>query len=199
MGRTSNARQRLIGAICDLIWETSYSAVTIDAICERAEVRKGSFYYFFDSKADLAAHAIAALWESQKPEIDEIFSTHQPPLVRLTNYFGSIYLKQKSKQAHFGRVLGCPYFTLGAEGALDPKILKEVQKVLSCYTQYFESAIRDAQLAGDITKGDSWARARCIFSLYEGTMTRARIQNEVELLHDLPGYVLQLLGARASA
>lgn len=199
MGRTSDARQRLIGAICDLIWETSYSAVTIDAICERAEVRKGSFYYFFDSKADLAAHAIAALWESQKPEVDDIFAAHEPPLVRLTHYFESIYHKQKDKQAHFGRVLGCPYFTLGAEGALDEKILQEVQKVLSCYIRYFESAIGDAQAAGDIANGDTKARARCVFSLYEGTMTRARIQNDVELLHDLPGYVLQLLGARATA
>ncbi len=199
MGRTSDARQRLIGAICDLIWETSYSAVTIDAICERAEVRKGSFYYFFDSKADLAARAIAALWETQKPEIDAIFSVESPPLVRLSRYFESIYNKQKDKQAHFGRVLGCPYFTLGTEGALDEKILQEVHKVLSCYIQYFESAIDDAQSAGEISKGDTHARARCIFSLYEGTMTRARIQNDVDLLRDLPGYVLQLLGARATA
>ena len=119
--------------------------------------------------------------------------------MRLTQYFESIYHKQKNKKGQFGRVLGCPYFTLGAEGALDEKILHEVQKVLSCYIQYFASAIGDAQTAGEIPKGDTQARARCVFSLYEGTMTRARIQNDVELLRDLPGYVLQLLGARATA
>jgi TetR/AcrR family transcriptional regulator, transcriptional repressor for nem operon len=30
-----------------------YAATTVDAICEKAELTKGSFYYFFDSKEDL--------------------------------------------------------------------------------------------------------------------------------------------------
>jgi TetR/AcrR family transcriptional repressor of nem operon len=199
MGRISDARQRLINAVCDLVWENGYNAVTIDAICERAGVKKGSFYYFFDSKADLAAHAIAALWESQKREIDKIFSREVPPLERLTSYFEAIYRKQRDKKEQFGRVLGCPYFTLGAEGSLDEKILCEVQKVLTSYVQYFESAIRDAQAAGQIVNGEAKTSARCVFSLYEGTITRARIQNDLDLLYDLPGYVLQLLGASSAA
>jgi AcrR family transcriptional regulator len=30
-----------------------YAATTVDAICEKAELTKGSVYYFFDSKEDL--------------------------------------------------------------------------------------------------------------------------------------------------
>ena len=48
MGRTSDADERLKDAALALIWEESYGAVTIDDICNRAEVKKGSFYYFFD-------------------------------------------------------------------------------------------------------------------------------------------------------
>ena len=58
MGRTSDANERLMDAALDLIWEESYGAVTIDDICKRADVKKGSFYYFFDSKAALAT----AIW-----------------------------------------------------------------------------------------------------------------------------------------
>jgi len=50
MGRVSDAKQRLMDAVLDLIWSGSYGSTTIDDICEKAGVKKGSFYYFFDSK-----------------------------------------------------------------------------------------------------------------------------------------------------
>lgn len=197
MGRVSDAKQRLIRAVSELMWETSYSAVTIDAICARARVKKGSFYYFFHSKADVAAQAVTALWEARRPELDAIFSPVNPPLERLVHYFESVYLRQQDTKARHGRVLGCPYFTLGAQaGALDENVLLQIQGILAGYAKYFESAIRDAQGQGLVQIVDPAVSARCIFSLFEGTMTRARIQNDPELLRDLPDYVLQLLGVR---
>ncbi|MBC8096206.1 MAG: TetR/AcrR family transcriptional regulator, partial [Akkermansiaceae bacterium] len=49
MGRVSNAKERLMKALTELIWTGSYGSTTIDQICERAGVKKGSFYHFFDS------------------------------------------------------------------------------------------------------------------------------------------------------
>ena len=68
MGRTSDARQRLMQAVIELIWTGSYGRTTIDHICERAGVKKGSFYYFYDSKASLAAWAIDAEWQAFRPK-----------------------------------------------------------------------------------------------------------------------------------
>jgi TetR/AcrR family transcriptional repressor of nem operon len=62
MGRVSDARERLMNAAQDLIWENSYGSTTVDAICDRANVKKGSFYHFFDSKSDLAVQAIDTYW-----------------------------------------------------------------------------------------------------------------------------------------
>ena len=76
MGRVSDAKQRLMDAVLDLIWSGSYGSTTIDQICEKAGVKKGSFYYFFDSKAELAAEAIEASWQEKRSELDGIFS-HQ--------------------------------------------------------------------------------------------------------------------------
>ncbi len=75
MSRTSTANVRLMAAAIDLMWEESYGAVTIDDICTRAEVKKGSFYYYFTSKADLAVAALEHLWaEEWKPSMDSQFS-----------------------------------------------------------------------------------------------------------------------------
>ncbi len=85
MGRTSDAKERLMDAALDLIWEESYGSVTIDDICKRAEVKKGSFYYFFSSKSELAVAALERMWlQSWKPSMDQRFSPSIDPLTRLT-------------------------------------------------------------------------------------------------------------------
>src|SRR5471030_1104271 len=92
MGRTSDADLRLKQAALDLMWEESYGSVTIDDICQRANVKKGSFYYFFKSKADLAVAALEKLWsETWKPSLDRCFSSTLEPLERLTNHLDAIY------------------------------------------------------------------------------------------------------------
>ena len=53
-------KEHLTDAAMDLIWENSYGATSVDAICERAGAKKGSFYYFFKSKSELAAAALEA-------------------------------------------------------------------------------------------------------------------------------------------
>ena len=40
MGRVSDAKERLMEAVRDLIWAGSYGSTSVDDICERAEVRK---------------------------------------------------------------------------------------------------------------------------------------------------------------
>jgi len=60
MPRVSDMKERLTDAAMDLIWENSYGSTSVDAICERAGAKKGSFYYFFKSKSELAAAALDA-------------------------------------------------------------------------------------------------------------------------------------------
>ena len=59
MGRVSDAKEKLMEAVSELIWTGSYGSTTIDQICEKAGVKKGSFYYFFKSKSELAAAAVS--------------------------------------------------------------------------------------------------------------------------------------------
>src|SRR5271170_6545594 len=105
MGRKSDARLRLMDAAYELIWENSYGAVTIEAICERANVRKGSFYYFFDSKSDLASFAIGEWWEQRRAEIEEFFKKEVPPLERMRKYVDYVADRQIKECEKNGRVL----------------------------------------------------------------------------------------------
>jgi len=129
MGRVSDAKERLMDAVRDLIWSGSYGSTTIDQICERAGVKKGSFYYFFDSKADVAVTAIDAEWQRRRPELDALFSPTIPPLERLKRYCDYGRKFQVEIKAKFGCVLGCPLFTLGAEvSTQEDKLQKKIQE-----------------------------------------------------------------------
>src|ERR1041384_7574725 len=99
MGRVSDARERLMQAVQQLIWEGSYGSTTIDQICDKAGVKKGSFYYFFESKADLAAVAVDAEWQKRRTDLDAIFSSTVPPMERLVNYCNYGYQIQSEIKA----------------------------------------------------------------------------------------------------
>src|SRR2546422_4016559 len=102
MGRVSDARERLLKATVELIWQESYGAVTVDAICERAGVRKGSFYHFFKSKDELVLAALDADWESRRPILDRLFSPSKPPLERLRDYFAYVHDRQWEVRSKYG-------------------------------------------------------------------------------------------------
>src|SRR5665213_3366464 len=102
MGRVSNAKERLMEAVLELIWTGSYGNTTIDHICKKADVKKGSFYYFFDSKADLAASAFEANWRVKRAELDSIFSAAVPPLERLQKYCHFSFRFQTEMKSKYG-------------------------------------------------------------------------------------------------
>jgi TetR/AcrR family transcriptional repressor of nem operon len=195
MGRVSDAKERLMEAVRDLIWAGSYGRTTIDQICEKAGVKKGSFYYFFDSKADLAEAAIAQEWERKRPELDSLFSPTIPPLERLKRYCEYGYRFQQEIRSKCGCVLGCPLFSLGAEiSTQEAKLQKKVQSILDYKRKYLETAIRDAHAAGVIHAPDAAAKAKTLFVYYQGLLTQARIENNLEILCDAMRGTYDILG-----
>jgi TetR/AcrR family transcriptional regulator, transcriptional repressor for nem operon len=197
MGRVSDAKQRLMDAVLDLIWSGSYGSTTIDHICEKAGVKKGSFYYFFDSKSELAAEALEASWVDRRVELDGIFSATVPPLERLKRYCDFTYKFQHDIKAKYGRVLGCPQVSLGCEVCTQEDVLqKKIQGMMDQKRMYLESAVRDAHAAGLIHAPDPAAKARMIFAYYEGVLTQARIQNDVEVLRETASGMFAMLGVK---
>lgn len=201
MGRTSNADQKLMDASLELMWEESYGSVTIDDICKRAGVKTGSFYYFYKSKADLAAAALEKLWnEEWKPMLDQVFSPSIDPLLRLSSYLGTIHGKVAEQKKQHGRVLGCPIFSVASEVSTQEVDVNAVGRdILARKRRYYESTIRDALAQGVIEPCDPAEEALALFGLIEGMVSQARIMNDPEILQKLPEMALGLLRVKAAA
>lgn len=197
MGRVSDAKERLMKAVGELIWTGSYGSTTIDQICDQAGVKKGSFYYFFESKADLAAAALDAEWSARRPELDALFSATIPPLERLRKYCEYGFRLQAEVRSKCGCVLGCPLFSLGSEVSTQEHRLQEkIQEILEQKRKYLESAIRDAHAEGLIDAPDPAAKARILFAYYQGLLTQARIQNNLEIFREATQGTYELLGVK---
>ena len=196
MGRASTTRAVLIETISAMMWEGNYGSLTIDAICMRAGVNKGSFYHFFRSKSELAVAAIELRWEHRKVAMDKLFSPVNSPLQRLELYFDEAHATQLKLFQQGGHVLGCPDFSLGSElCATDAEVADRVNLVLQETLNYFELAIADAYTRKEITVDNANRCARQVLSFYEGVLTLARIRNEPALLDDIWPGTLKLLGA----
>src|SRR2546426_1061640 len=111
MGRVSDAKERLKGAVGELIWAGSYGSTTMDQICGKAAEKKG-------------------------------------------------------------------------------------QEILDYKCKFLETAIRDAHAAGLIHAPDAAAKARMLFAYYQGLLTQARIQNDLEILREAVRGTYELLGVK---
>lgn len=200
MGRTSDANERLMDAALDLIWEESYGAVTIDDICKRADVKKGSFYYFFDSKSELAVAALERMWQQEsKPKMDNIFSPSVEPLTRIRTYLESVYAFQAEVKQKHGKVLGCPVMSVGSETCTCVEATAVGDKIRELFgrkRRYYESAIRDALAEGSIEPCDPVEKAGALSGLIEGILGQARLLNNADLLRSLPDLAMRILGAK---
>jgi len=181
-----------------LIWENSYGSTSVDAICLKAGVRKGSFYHFFDSKSTLAAEALEADWQARRAPLDEMFSPQVPPLDRLRNYLDYLLGRQVAAHARCGCVLGCPILSLGCEiSTQDPLIRSKVQEILGRNLRYFETAIRDAHAEGSVVAPNPRVKARSMYALIQGALTQARILDDLDVVRDARLGVFDLLGIAA--
>jgi TetR/AcrR family transcriptional repressor of nem operon len=197
MGRRSDAKQKLLAAAFELFLENSYGGVSVDEICERAKVLKGSFYYFFRTKEDIAVAACEDHWRARQSELDRLFSPQVKPLERLSKWCDYVYQAQKDKSRKHGRVCGCPTHSIGVELATQQeKIRTKAEEMMSRTVQFLERAIVDAKREGLVSAENANAAAQQVYSFVIGTIAQAKIQNDVEVLHHLEPTVRAIIGAR---
>ncbi len=196
MGRVSDAKERLLEAMMELIWTGSYGRTSVDHICERAGVKKGSFYHFFESKSALAIAAVDHAWEEYRGTLRRFFAPEIAPVERILRCFQDFGREQAEQYQRHGRVLGCPIHSLGAEVATTDRGLRDrLQEILEEFLSYYEAAIREGQARGEVVAGDPGLLARMIFAFSQGLLLHARMKNELAPLDDFePGALFLLTG-----
>lgn len=175
--------------------QNGYHAVSVDEICVQANVKKGSFYHFFDSKMNLALQTMEDDHQESKSVCDTIFSSVSSPIERFQNFFEYIYETQADLYKRTGHVCGALPIILGVEMACNDEIRKKASRIICFYEKYYKTVLGDLINAGDIDGNTDVQSVSSNISCYIiGKATIARIRNSLASLKDLEAGMLCIAG-----
>ena len=196
MGRTSDARSKILASAQSLIELHGYSALGVAEICKAAGVPKGSFYYFFESKEALALAVIDEEWEEQRREWSRALHGDAEPLQRLRQLFEATEAGLRVGQSSCGTVSGCMFGNLTLELSNQAEAVRErLQQIFDAQVEMVEEVIAEAARRGDVSVRDTRESARSVVAHLEGQVLFAKLYNNTGYLDALWGDSLLLLGA----
>ncbi|MGC4939641.1 TetR/AcrR family transcriptional regulator [Kribbella sp. DT2] len=198
MGRTSDARPKILKAGRELLARRGYSALGVAEICTAAGVPKGSFYYFFDSKQALAEAVIEEHWIDQRAQWTALLGSDKAPLERLRDLYDATTELQRTAQKETGAVTGCLFGNLALElSARDEEIQRRLQEIFDEQITLVAEVLDQAQRAGAIATTDTREAARSLVAQLEGSVLFAKLRNDPGQLDQLWSHTAALLGAKA--
>ena len=197
MGRTSDAKEKILAAAESLIEVRGYSALGVAEICEAAGVPKGSFYYFFKSKEALALAVLDGHWAAERQGWASALADDVEPLQRLRRLFEATQADQLAGQQSCGTISGCLFGNLTLELSNQTEQIRErLQEIFDEQVELVDAVVTEALARGDVTVTDTREAARSIVAQLEGQVLLAKLYNNTGLLDTLWTNALSLLGAK---
>ena len=183
MKKGEESRQRLIECAAELFWKNGYSATGINEILKQTGLPKGSFYFYFKSKDDLAT-AVTEYY--QKILLEQFRSSSQG------NDWESFI--EEIFDYLFGRATGqtfagCPYAVMGMETALSkPAVASVFMEGLKKFEQIFQEVLLYSGLSPDHAK----ILSQRMLSIYQGYLLLGRINNNTSFLKNARKNMLEM-------
>lgn len=187
MNAPSDTYERILTSAKQLMHASSYADVGVAAICEHAQVKKGSFYHFFPSKQDLTLAVLDTYFADMKEAIiDQAFTPNLPPMQQLTRFIELAIELQTDIHQQTGQVLGCPFGNLASELSTQDEIIrKKIDKLFGRVQSLIQETLQAAVELDEIEPLDTEVTALAILAYFEGTMLMAKTQNNPKILRQL--------------
>jgi TetR/AcrR family transcriptional repressor of nem operon len=178
----SQTRELLLRAGVAVLTEKGFSSAGIEEILRLAEVPKGSFYHFFDSKEAFGLELIDRYAAYFARKLDRILTNERrTPLERLHDFVADA--EGGMRRYHFKR--GCLVGNLGQEMSVLPENFRErLQQVFVDWEGRTARCLREAQTAKEISnKVDCASLAKFFWIGWEGAVLRAKLDGGPAALH----------------
>lgn len=172
-------RARLVRVGTEILSEKGFESTGLEEILDRAQVPKGSFYYYFESKAAFGFAVIENyeyLWAQKLTRL--LKNPAVPPLKRIDDYI-SEGIRGLEKYS-FRR--GCLIGNLGQElAALDDEFRSRILTVFDSWADYIADCLNEAKIRGDLPIEFSIEEAAKFFWIaWEGAILQAKLERSVE-------------------
>ena len=134
MKKGDQSKHHLIECAARLFWHDGYNATGINKILQESEMTKGSFYFYFKTKKELAAAVISYYQQVIFEWLQELSQDTQ--WEEFVRQFSSRMLKDAADGRHYG----CPFAVVGMEIAFaEPDISPCYAAALENVAAYWSS------------------------------------------------------------
>ncbi|MFI8822761.1 TetR/AcrR family transcriptional regulator [Streptomyces sp. NPDC053431] len=197
MGRTSTAKERLVDVTGELLRGRGYGSLGVAEICARADVKKGSFYYFFESKQALTVEVLDAYWREERAAWTAGLTASAPALDRLRTLLERASALQRRGKEETGTVDGCLLGNLALElSTQEPDVRDRLDAIFDEQIELIAGVLAEAAEEGAIPADRAGTPlARAIVAQLEGLVLLAKLKNDPAVLDGLWPQVRMLLGA----
>jgi TetR/AcrR family transcriptional regulator, transcriptional repressor for nem operon len=172
-----SSRERLVEAALYLFWLQGYASTGVAEILSRANVRSGTFYYFFKTKENLLLAVLERYVETLDLVVTgPVFAQIADPILRI---FGILEF-YRHNLIRTGCTYGCPIGRLALE---IPEQQTEVHKLLADnfdgWSAAIEGCLRDAQeqLPASLNLKEL---SQFVLTVMEGGVMQARAHRSLE-------------------
>ena len=175
-----NVREKLLGAALDQFHRVGFNGSSVEDITSLAGVPKGSFYNHFKRKEDLAVEVIDR-YVGVGPHA-HLSKIEIPPLKRIKQYFALLGKDFVASGYKKGCLLG--NFSTELSDHVAP-VRAKLKSAFSNWVSLLAAVIREGQVAGEIeAKQKPEQLAGFLLSAWEGTLLRARAENDPAILKE---------------
>lgn len=179
----SETKDRILSVGIDLFSKKGYHNVGLKEILKKAEVPKGSFYYYFESKEDFGVQVIntyssQGLVKFQRALEDETMS----PKNRIIGFYTNMREHYLQKECKEGCLMGNSSNELSD---LSESFSYAIAHGFNLWQSTLEKCIAEGQDAGEITENfESRMLASFVLNSWEGALLRMKSEKTVEPLKD---------------
>lgn len=178
-----NTKKRIIECSAKLFITNGYNNTGINEILSKTNLPKGSFYFHFKTKKQLAIEVANYYKEKIGSWILEISQN------RNWEEFVEIFMSQIIAEAKEENYFGCPFAVLGSEIAfLDSEIANAYSSPMKNLIYLFSKVLEFSNIA----KEEINIKAGHAFALFEGYVLHYRISKDVKVLETLKEQLLFL-------
>ena len=177
--RSQPSRERLLEEGISSLLRDGYHGTGINAVLERAEVPKGSFYNHFKSKEDFAIAAIQRYAECLGRQLETAVTGASTAREGLEAFFGS----QMDEYVAADYVGGCLVANLGSELEGNDACREVLQASMRGFRDGLQAAILVGQEEGHFRPDlSAEIMANLLVSAWEGAVIRMKIERSLEPL-----------------
>lgn len=183
MKKGETSRAKLVACAAELFWRQGYNATGLSEILQAANLPKGSFYFYFEGKRDLAAAVIEYYRRIVSDDMKRMVEG------RDWRQFIHALTRKHLDGAAEGEHNGCPFAVMGMELALsEPEIAGLYAAALDEARQIMAEVLENSGLDHE----DAERLSSLELTIFEGKLLLLRISGDAAHLETMEREMIQV-------